>query len=564
MAKPISPECLVSSVESACGTIAGLLIELGKSVGMTQLPMAAECSVAKVVLGRLGVLLAYERPDRPDGTNGRYHFQVADLVPCFEVILQSISEILLDVDHEITRLRRYRTRGDPLASSKLVPVVQDFFRDAKFGLRRSRSSLCLMIDCLQRGNLTKATIQLVDQGSLTHRSFVKGAESSRLLPLVAVELRKVSDQQDLRQLLVKYRPKRQGSHQATSKLTRKLHEAISKRDHGAVHKCLSTNANPDAPLHNLGIVPIHRALNQVEESLASDNKMEATTSASIVTALIIAGASLQAVDDDGRTPLMRVVMNAMSDSIVSLMLEFGALVNAKDRKRNTALHYAASKAPTEEPGNTDTVRILLVNGADQCLKNKRGRTPLHEAVSFKCFDRSRELLDYGADPEVVDTNGWTPLLGAVTQGDVALTKLLCDRGAIVDKKDKNRHTTLHYAISQGRMEVSKALLDAGADVNLVSKGETPLCRATSKSDLALVKILLERGANIALPSPSYYGALPIHIAAMGKDVAIINVLLEAGSPINAMDDECRTPLRWAMDGGKNEFVHFLLSKGAVK
>lgn len=150
MAKPISPECLVSSVESACGTIAGLLIELGKSVGMTQLPMAAECSVAKVVLGRLGVLLAYERPDRPDGTNGRYHFQVADLVPCFEVILQSISEILLDVDHEITRLRRYRTRGDPLASSKLVPVVQDFFRDAKFGLRRSRSSLCLMIDCLQR------------------------------------------------------------------------------------------------------------------------------------------------------------------------------------------------------------------------------------------------------------------------------------------------------------------------------------------------------------------------------------------------------------------------------
>ncbi|KAI1808800.1 ankyrin repeat-containing domain protein [Daldinia bambusicola] len=269
-------------------------------------------------------------------------------------------------------------------------------------------------------------------------------------------------------------------------------------------------------------------------------------------------------DENGRTPLIWAAMNEMPDSLISLMLEFGACTEAKDGQKNTALHHAAMKAASDEMGNVDTIRILLAHGADQSLRNKRGRTPLHEAVSFACFDRGRELLDYGADSEIADNNGRTPLLCAVTQGNLAFTKLLCDRGAIVDKKDKNGYTALHYAISQGSEEISKALLDAGADVNLVSKGETPLCRATSKSNLRLVKLFLSYGADVDLPSPGYYGALSVHVAAMGRDVAISEALLGAGSPINALDDEGRTPLRWAMDGGKNELVHFLMSKGASK
>ncbi|OTA78481.1 hypothetical protein M434DRAFT_54831, partial [Hypoxylon sp. CO27-5] len=79
-----------------------------------------------------------------------------------------------------------------------------------------------------------------------------------------------------------------------------------------------------------------------------------------------------------------------------------------------------------------------------------------------------------------------------------LVKLLCDRGGTVDKKDKSGQTVLHYAISQGCEEVAEVLLAAGGDANHISKGETPLCRATSKSNLALVKLLLAHGANIIL------------------------------------------------------------------
>ncbi|KAI2464017.1 ankyrin repeat-containing domain protein [Annulohypoxylon bovei var. microspora] len=358
---------------------------------------------------------------------------------------------------------------------------------------------------------------------------MKTTDSSRLQPLVAVDLHK-------------YRTKRTISRESESKLNRRLHEAITRCDDGA----------PDTPLEQSRLVPIHRALGQVEASLASGNITAAGASASIVTALVIAGARLQALDEDGRTPLIRAVMNEMPDSLISLL------------KKNTALHYAATKASSSEMGNVDTIRILLAHGANQGIKNKRGRTPLHEAVSFMCPDRSRELLDYGADLDMIDNNGWSPLFGAVTQGSTALTKLLCGRGALVDKKDKSGQTALHYTISQGCQEVAEVLLNAGADANLISRGETPLCRAASKSNLALVELLLAYGADVILPSPSYHGALPVHIAAMGSDLGILSTLLESKSPINAMDDERRTPLGWAMDGGKNELVHFLLSKGAAK
>ncbi|KAK6950595.1 hypothetical protein Daesc_007119 [Daldinia eschscholtzii] len=508
MAKSVSLQALAGSVEHACGTIADLLVDLGKLVPLAKaslLPVAAECLTAKTVIGKLGVLLAPGGPTDPYAVYGDYNKQVEDLEPCFEVVLHAMSEILVDIDHETTH-----------------------------------------------------------QTFLTHPSFAKAAEPSRLQPLVAVELHQISGRLDVRSLLAKYRTKSPRSRENDHSLTRMLHHAITGCDHHAVHRCLLAKTSPDTPLEESGVVPIHRALGQVGAALALENKAAIKNSTSIVMALLIAGASLKAQDENGRTPLIRATMNELPDSIISLMLEFGASVTAKDRQRNTALHHAAMRAPSNEMENIDTIRVLLAHGADQSLKNTRGRTPLHEAVLFERFDRGQELLDYGADSEIADNNGWTPLLCAVTQGNVALTKLLCDRGAIVDKKDKNGYTALHYAISHGSEQVSKVLLDAGVDVNLISRGETPLCRATSKSNLRLVKLLLSYGADVTLPSPGYCGALSVHVAAMGRDVAISEALLGAGSPINALDDEGRTPLRWAMDGGKNELVHFLMSKGAAK
>jgi ankyrin repeat protein len=361
--------------------------------------------------------------------------------------------------------------------------------------------------------------------------------------------------------MARFRPKTNRAYKSESKIVKKLHEAIDNGDYGAVYKCLSDRADPNALLKTSKLFPIHRALNQAEAALGCEDQIASRDLLSIVTALVLAGADVKCVDAERQTPLIRVVKAEMGDVLVSLMLEFGAQVNATDKEQNTALHYAAMRNASAEMRNIQVVRTLLAFGADQSVKNLRGRTPLYKAVMWEHVGRATELLDYGADLEVPDNNQWTALYGAVLQGNLQLTQILCARGAFIDKKDKTGQTALHYAVSQGRHEIVEVLVGAGADVNLISKGETPLCRATSKSNVALIRALLKHGADVSVPSPGYNGALPIHIAAIGKDVEILNMLLDANSPVDALDDAGRTPRAWALDVNKDEFVRILTSRG---
>lgn len=283
----------------------------------------------------------------------------------------------------------------------------------------------------------------------------------------------------------------------------------------------------------------------------------------IIMALIVAGADLRCVNEDQQTPLIHAVKSAMGDSLACLMLEYGASVNATDKEQNTALHYAAMQHASAEMSNVDTIRTLLAFGADQNIKNLRGRTAVYKAVMWQHLNQATELLDYGADVEISDNHGWTALYGAVLQGNAPLTTLLCTRGANVDKKDKTGQTALHYAVSQGLQEIVDILVNAGANVNLISKGETPLGRATAKSNARLVRYLISHGADLSVPSPGYNGALPIHIATMGKDTDVLNILIEAGASVNSVDGDGRTPLAWAMEVNKAEMVQLLQSKGAL-
>lgn len=285
---------------------------------------------------------------------------------------------------------------------------------------------------------------------------------------------------------------------------------------------------------------------------------------SILTALIVSGSNLRVRDEEGRTPLIRAVKGDMGDSIVSLMLEYGGnLVNVQDNQQSTALHYAAMQRSSAKSKNLDLIRILLAHGADPSIRNAKSRTPLYKAVMRGHLDRATELLNYGADLEGgSDHHGWAALHTAVLAGDAAMTQLLCHHGACCDGRDRAGQTSLHYAVSKGHVDVAAALLGAGADPNLLTKGETPLCRATAQGSLPIAKLLISWGANVSLPSARYFGAFPVHLAAMGDYRAMLELLLASGSPVDALDDRRRTPLQWAVDAHKDATAEFLVSKGA--
>jgi ankyrin repeat protein len=85
--------------------------------------------------------------------------------------------------------------------------------------------------------------------------------------------------------------------------------------------------------------------------------------------------------------------------------------------------------------------------------------------------------------------------------------------------------------------------------------------AAAMSDSALVRTLIEQGANVH-GADEETGDRPAHRAAMEGNTLSLRVLLEKGADINARNASGQTPLHWAADNGDVECVRFLIGHGA--
>jgi ankyrin repeat protein len=74
------------------------------------------------------------------------------------------------------------------------------------------------------------------------------------------------------------------------------------------------------------------------------------------------------------------------ETVVQLLLEYGAEVNVRPDDGMTALHEAVGL------GHQAVVRLLLDNGGDVNIRDKLGRTALHVAAYPK-YDAAATLLD---------------------------------------------------------------------------------------------------------------------------------------------------------------------------
>jgi len=406
-----------------------------------------------------------------------------------------------------------------------------------------------------------SAMKSLDTLSISTKGSMKGALKSPITTEIELDFPQISDKSQVQHFMAKFRHKA-GFNKEEVKSTRKLHAAIERSDYRACVKALADKADPNACLKSTSLTPIHRALDIAEICVESNDGTTTGEALRIVSALVIAGSDLGIRDGKGRTPLVRAAKGELTDDLASLMIDFGARVGDVDDEKNTALHYAAMCSASPEIGNTELVRILIAMGADHTLKNERGRTPLFEAVLFNHLEHAEDLLKNNADISTTDFHNRTPLFAAVNQGYTKMTELLCSNGANVDIKDKNGHTPLHCAISHGHSEIAVTLLAAGADTNLTSKGETPLCRATSKCNLQMIDLLLRHGADVTVPSPNYGGGRPIHLAAIGPNSAVLERLLQAGSPSDLLDDAGRTPAEWAIEAGKHEHAQLLCTRAA--
>jgi ankyrin repeat protein len=260
--------------------------------------------------------------------------------------------------------------------------------------------------------------------------------------------------------------------------------------------------------------------------------------------LLSEGASVNAKDSAGGTPLIWATVNGHLETVKCLIAE-NAAVDSEDNNGQTALMYACWM------GHLDIAKLLVENGAGVNHMNRGGATPLCVAYSRSHRDIVRYLIEKQTDLSVQDVDGRTFLMGALEAYDIDMIRYAVEKGAQVNAKGGGGQTVLMSASSMGYPEVVRYLCDRGADVNARDdKGHTALMAAA-------------RGYNSGrFTLEKQVGDTTVKLRVDHVEVA--KCLLERGADVNAVDSDGKTALKHARDAVRldDEMVRFLRAAGA--
>ena len=161
------------------------------------------------------------------------------------------------------------------------------------------------------------------------------------------------------------------------------------------------------------------------------------------------GGDLNARDTEGETPLC--LKNSASSELVKLFIDHNADVNAEDKFGRSILYawvlHLRLSSPTKELEN---IKLLLANGADPNHLNKKGESPLHNALSMgrsvKDIKKiSTLLLEAGANPNARTAKGKTPTDLAVQKKLIEVVELFEQYGGWVVRNPKPDKKNMRHA-----------------------------------------------------------------------------------------------------------------------
>jgi ankyrin repeat protein len=275
---------------------------------------------------------------------------------------------------------------------------------------------------------------------------------------------------------------------------------------------------------------------------------------------------------------------------VKKALEAGANPSAMG-PNSGALHCAAFN------GHETVVTLLLEKGATLDAKDKQSYSPLHLAVSRGHVSITEQLLNAGAEVDVLTPQNGTPLHIAAASNYPAVLPVLIKGGANLAAKDVNGLTPLAAAASLGNVEIVRVLIEAGADVNTEDVGkDTPLIKAlrqlysvrignwiyTENKDGKEVRYEIIKGCfrrdndyqfnknqneGVVLSLNEQHSILkedwgPKEHLRYLEALYTAALLIDSGANVNASNDSKQTPIAMACHIGESHLIKKMHDKGA--
>lgn len=196
-------------------------------------------------------------------------------------------------------------------------------------------------------------------------------------------------------------------------------------------------------------------------------------------------------------------------------------LTAAEKDLNSKLFYAV------EQNNLDEVKELIKNGADIHAREISGKKAIHIAVKKGNKNIVEFFLNEGIRVNDTSNSGWTPLHYAAFSGELEVAKLLVAKGANVRAENaygQKPIDLIHYSKDDGYKGVMELLLDKGkGKVNDTDKDGCTLLRyAVIIGNLEAIKFLIDKGANIHAKDNE--GRTPLDLAREGGNTEVVNML----------------------------------------